>query len=62
MNKGRNESHKEKVVCNNCGNDKFIVRKSELEGFSFGAGLTARDILVILKGFRWKIQKVILKW
>jgi uncharacterized Zn finger protein len=49
------------ILCKKCGNDKFVVKESILgafalgcsecgEGNIFGAGLTARDILFILKG------------
>lgn len=49
------------ILCNKCGNDKFIVKESILgafalgcsecgEGHIFGAGISARDILCILKG------------
>jgi len=53
-------SEEENILCNRCGNDKFIIKGSMLGGFSigcsecgdghiFGAGLTARDIFFILK-------------
>lgn len=49
------------ILCKKCGNDKFVVKESVLgafvmgcsecgEGHIFGAGLTVRDILFILKG------------
>lgn len=48
------------ILCKKCGNDKFVVKESILgafalgcsecgEGHIFGRGLTARDILLILK-------------
>ena len=48
------------ILCKKCGNDKFVVKESILgafalgcsecgEGHIFGAGITARDILIILK-------------
>ena len=51
----------ESILCKKCGNDKFVVKESVLgafalgcsecgEGHIFGAGLTARDIIFILKG------------
>lgn len=55
------EEENKSILCKKCGNDTFIVKESVLgsfalgcskcgEGYIFGAGLTARDITVILKG------------
>ena len=57
------------ILCNKCGNNKFIVKESMLgafalgcsecgEGHIFGRGLTARDIILILKGEEGEDQKV----
>ncbi len=48
------------ILCKKCGNDKFVIKESMLgafyigrtecgEGRIFGNGLTARDIIAILK-------------
>ncbi len=49
----------ENISCKKCGNDKFIIRESEIrgfaiacdkcgEGFIFGGGMTARDIIDVM--------------
>lgn len=54
------ENGEKQILCNKCGNDKFVIKESLLggitincpecgEGHIFGRGITARNIVCILK-------------
>lgn len=66
----KSDSVGEQIACHKCGNDTFIIKESEFEGLSigcskcgegtiFGAGLSARTIVSILKNRTLKTENLI---